>query len=39
MKARLDQAEREARAIDQRANENFSDAVDLVVNWVTNRGD
>lgn len=39
MKTRLRQVEAEAREIERRAKEHFSDAVEMVVNWVTNRGD
>jgi vacuolar-type H+-ATPase subunit H len=39
MKQRLDQAESQAREFERRANENFSEAVELVVNWVTYRGE
>jgi vacuolar-type H+-ATPase subunit H len=39
MKRRLDQAEAEAREIERRAKEHFSEAVELVVDWVANRGD
>jgi vacuolar-type H+-ATPase subunit H len=39
MKRRLDQAEAEAREIDRRAKQHFSEAVEMVVEWVTNRGD
>jgi vacuolar-type H+-ATPase subunit H len=36
---RLEQAEAEAREIERRAKEHFSGAVEMVVNWVANRGD
>jgi vacuolar-type H+-ATPase subunit H len=34
VKQRMDRAEAEAREIEGRANEHFSDAVDMVVDWV-----
>lgn len=39
MKRRLEQAEAEAREIERRAKEHFSGAVEMVVDWVANRGD
>ena len=39
MKRRLDQAEAEAQEIERRAKEHFSEVVEMVVNWVTNRAD
>jgi hypothetical protein len=38
MKRRLDQAAAEAREIERRAKEHFSGAVEMVVDWVVNRG-
>ncbi len=37
-KQRLDQAEAQAREFERRAAANFSTAVDMVVDWVTNPG-
>lgn len=39
MKTRLGQVEAEALEIERLAKEHFSDAVEMVVNWVTKRGD
>jgi vacuolar-type H+-ATPase subunit H len=38
LKQRLEQAEAQAREIERRAKEHFSQAVEMVVDWVTNRG-
>ena len=39
LKARLDQVDGEAQEIDRRAQEHFSDAVEMVVSWITNGGE
>ena len=38
-KWRLDRAEVQAREFERQAQQHFSSAVDMVVDWVTNRGD
>lgn len=37
LKQGLEQAEAEAQDFERRANEHFSEAVEMVVNWVTSR--
>jgi len=39
MKTRLEQVDAEALEIERRGKEHFSEAVEMVVSWITNRGD
>jgi vacuolar-type H+-ATPase subunit H len=39
MRMRLGQIDVEAREIERRANEHFSDAVEMVVSWITRGGE
>jgi hypothetical protein len=39
LKQRLEQADADVREIERRTTEHFSQAVDMVVDWVTNRND
>ena len=39
MKARLGQVDAEAQEIERLAKEHFSDAVEMVVNWITSGGE
>ena len=39
LKARLDQVDGEAQEIHRRAEEHFSDAVEMVVGWISNGGE
>jgi len=39
MKARLGQVDVEIQEIERRAKEHFSDAVEMVVGWITNGGE
>ena len=39
MKARLGQVDIQVQEIERRAKEHFSDAVETIVNWITNGGE
>ena len=39
MRTQLGEAEEEAREIERQATEHFAAAVEMVVDWVTNRGE